>query len=307
MADSPLTIEEQKLQFEREKLRQERHFRQLELDLRETELKLKEQELNKSKWQLTPVNVGVLVAILGIIGSVATLFIQSKFNRDLEKLKFQSDLLMKVSTDEAVQNRHNLNFLLNSGILHDDSGKIRMVMNLDTIKFKVPGIQSLEIEEIDQQNKLVVENILFSSTLSLENAVRGRTEFFAVDALYQMSGKDAFEFYDSSSLPYKRALDKLFNDSALTVKKIGIYWKSPALMNSYAALLQMARKKLVPLTDQVLTNPFKPYINIPGGQLKDQIKLEAKNRIRATIEKLQDTLEELRFLIGEVNKNLLRD
>jgi hypothetical protein len=122
--------EQQKIDFEKEKFQAEASARERELSIKERELTLKEQELNKDKSKLSPTNVTIIVALLGIFGTVIANLVQNISNTGLERQKLQSELILKaMASQDFQQNKNSLRFMLKAGMLSDYEDKIKEIPN----------------------------------------------------------------------------------------------------------------------------------------------------------------------------------
>jgi hypothetical protein len=122
-------LEKEKLEFEKEKFN-------MEFKLREREIALKEKESERSKF--THSQVAILVAIFGIFGTAIGAYMQGHTDEKLERLKFESDVILKAATsDNNEKNKRNLRFLLDAGFINDQNGSIRKLVTEEDADFKI--------------------------------------------------------------------------------------------------------------------------------------------------------------------------
>jgi hypothetical protein len=131
-------IEIEKLKLENEIVQLELQIKKKEAELKQKELDLLKNEPKQSFLKYTPTQTTIIVAILGILGSVLLATLQEYSNQKLEKAKFESELVLKVGTSDSLeQNKRNLKFLLNTGLLTDLDGKIRKGVEDSNFSFKI--------------------------------------------------------------------------------------------------------------------------------------------------------------------------
>lgn len=87
----------------------------------------------------------VIVAIVGVIGTVLAVAIKGFYDLALSKRKFEADLVLKAITDDSDQSKSNLTFLLRVGLLDDKSGKFREVVNDKSTKIRIPNAIPIEL------------------------------------------------------------------------------------------------------------------------------------------------------------------
>lgn len=159
------TIEIERFKFEKEKF-------DLEYKLREKDINLKEKELNQSK--ITPTQVTILAAIFGILGTGLGAWLQGYSNQKLERLKFESEIILKVATSDSIeQNKKNLKFLLDAGFINDEQGKIDRLVNDSSFDFRIESsnVERLEFRKkplsqvLDEIGSLFGKNIVYKSKI----------------------------------------------------------------------------------------------------------------------------------------------
>jgi hypothetical protein len=99
-----------------------------ELDLKEQELDVKKQEAAGLRWS-NPLTVA-LIAALAALFAAGLQFQQQRNALALERLKVKSNVILEaVKTGNQDQAAHNLRFLIDAGILEDDRGSLRSIVN----------------------------------------------------------------------------------------------------------------------------------------------------------------------------------
>lgn len=125
-------------QFEKDRLAFEKEKFEREYALKEKEFFLREKELAVSKRKRTPTLVAIIVAVIGIVGTLVGYLIQGTSDQRLEKLKFESDLIAKVvSSNDLAQNKKNLKFLLDAGFITDKENKIKLLVDDTSFDLKI--------------------------------------------------------------------------------------------------------------------------------------------------------------------------
>ena len=132
----PNRLEWEKFMFEKEKSAKE-------FQLKEREIVIKENEILNSRSRITSTQVTILVAIFGIVGTLFGAWLQGYSNRKLERLKFESEIILKVATSDSIaQNKKNLKFLLDAGFISDDHGRINNLVNDSSFDLKIGQTRS---------------------------------------------------------------------------------------------------------------------------------------------------------------------
>jgi len=117
------------LAFDKFKFEKEFELRIKELDIKLREVSLKEKELSQAKVKVTPAQVTIIVALLGIFSTLIATYVQNNGNQQLEKTKFESEIILKVaSSNDLDQNKKNLRFLVDAGLISDNLQKINKVL-----------------------------------------------------------------------------------------------------------------------------------------------------------------------------------
>lgn len=113
--------ERERFDFERERASHELRFKELEVQLRREELK---------RHGSTPLMVAILAGVVALTGNAVVAVIQGRANRDLERKKFEAQLISKaVDVNDHEVAARNLSFLLKAGLVEDDSGRIASLVS----------------------------------------------------------------------------------------------------------------------------------------------------------------------------------
>lgn len=102
-----------------------------ELELKYLEICLHRDELESNKWK-NPLVVGLVVAVIGLVGNVWIRYEQSNNTLLVEKEKLKSNLILEsIKTGNQKDASKNLNFLLKLGFLEDPGDKIKKYLSED--------------------------------------------------------------------------------------------------------------------------------------------------------------------------------
>jgi hypothetical protein len=119
-----LALERERLALDRQKVELEKQARERELQLRSEELELRRAEQGRARW-LNPLFLGLIVAVIGLIGNMIVTFISGKQTRILESDKHRSALILEaVKTGDPDKAAANLEFFLEASLLRDPDGKL---------------------------------------------------------------------------------------------------------------------------------------------------------------------------------------
>ena len=104
-------------------------FKEREIALKEKELEAKINQEKRSLWFTSPLSIGVITAVLGLIGTGIASLLQENASLNLERLKFEYSLIQKAleapNQDEAAK---ELLFLINTGVIVSlDGEKLRKI------------------------------------------------------------------------------------------------------------------------------------------------------------------------------------
>lgn len=133
--EDKIALDAERVTIEEAKVQGDLRLRRRELELKKEELLLKRREQDRSIW-INPLNVGVLVAILGFFSSLAIKGCDDSANRELEKIrasnaktleesKLNSNLILEaIKTGDKEKAADNLAFLIETDLIKDPSGAI---------------------------------------------------------------------------------------------------------------------------------------------------------------------------------------
>jgi hypothetical protein len=118
-------VEHGRLELERARFNAEHEARLAELELKRHELELRRADQEKSAWR-SPILLGVIAAVVGLIGNAVVAALNGSFQRDLAKLQAEADRILEVvKTGDPDTAAANLEFLLEAGLIGDEGGAIR--------------------------------------------------------------------------------------------------------------------------------------------------------------------------------------
>ncbi|MBC8083964.1 MAG: hypothetical protein H7Z21_12195, partial [Hymenobacter sp.] len=121
-------------------------IKRTELAIKRAELQLKESEQKKSGGFSITTSLPLLIAIIGLVASAVTAFIQRDTSLKLEESRFRSSLLLKALEAKDTDNISKmLLFMVNTKMLKDEDGSIRRIADkpeqLPILLEAVPGIK----------------------------------------------------------------------------------------------------------------------------------------------------------------------
>lgn len=148
MEDNISNFEERKLALEEKKLKNEFSIQRKELKLRKLELDQRVKESNNKGIKLNPTQATIFVAVIGLLGTYIGALFQGYNNQALEKLKFESQIILKAATSNDIeQNKKNLKFLLDAGFISDPDSNINTLVNDSTFNLKIETHERVLSEE----------------------------------------------------------------------------------------------------------------------------------------------------------------
>lgn len=97
---------------------------ELEIQSKETELSLKKTEIEKKEKFITPVTATIIIAIIGLLGTIVTNYMQKKAALELEQKKFKYSVYIKVQESENLrQAAEILDFYIDLGIIEGEKNQ----------------------------------------------------------------------------------------------------------------------------------------------------------------------------------------
>lgn len=115
-----------KLRLEEKRVESELKIREAELALKRDEFEAKrKQKSRKQHLTFSPLVTGIIAAAVGLIGTAVGSYMQGRYQLDIERLKFESNLILKaIETGNQEEAKRNLLFLLSAGFIQDKDGRI---------------------------------------------------------------------------------------------------------------------------------------------------------------------------------------
>ena len=145
-------IQESSPLLEERKLEADMRIREIEIALKRDQLATQKAPDMKTKW--SPSATTILVAVAGMVASAIGAPLQVQSTRELERSKFEGNLILKViETGDLDQAAKNLRFLVKAGFITDDSGKISKLLDTpDAIPFLpsregLPDLSTIKLPE----------------------------------------------------------------------------------------------------------------------------------------------------------------
>jgi len=143
------TLEQRKLDLERTRVEGDLRLRQAEIELKRDELELRKAEQGGvGSFKVNATAATMAVALIGLLGTAIAALIQARSNyrtqTDLEKRKFESDLILKsIETGDVAASTRNVLFLLKAGFIADPEGTIaRLAQDADAVPVLPPRAYS---------------------------------------------------------------------------------------------------------------------------------------------------------------------
>jgi thiol-disulfide isomerase/thioredoxin len=144
--------ERERFTFECERASNELRHRELDLQIRREELK---------RHGSIPLFVAILAGLVALSGNAVVALIQGRANRDLERKKFEAQLISKaVDVDDQELAARNLAFLLKAGLVEDEGGRIASLVSRPK-DIPIQNVEDNQLIEVGTEN--FDEEILKSS------------------------------------------------------------------------------------------------------------------------------------------------
>jgi hypothetical protein len=136
------------LDLEKDRMLKEYEYKEKELELRRQEIEMKDRALNSEKFKIGGAHLTIMGIVIAALGTVLGSWLQGNTNQKLEKLKFESEVILKIAaSDDIEQNKKNLKFLLDAGFISDKGGKITRLVKDTSFKLKVETESSRPITQ----------------------------------------------------------------------------------------------------------------------------------------------------------------
>jgi hypothetical protein len=111
----------------------EKSIEAIEYEIKVNELK-KIQNENRSWRVVSPTVVTVVVAFISIMGSFVASFVQKNNQLELDRMKFESDLIMSaVKANDIKAAKDNLSFLIEVGLIKNNANDLRRILSNNEI------------------------------------------------------------------------------------------------------------------------------------------------------------------------------
>ena len=118
-------IEQARLELERERLAGELELKRAEIALRRDELNATHAQQRRNGFAFSPLATGIIAALVGFVGTGVGAYMQGRSQLNIERLKFESNLILKaIETGNREEAKNNLLFLVHAGFIEDTGGKI---------------------------------------------------------------------------------------------------------------------------------------------------------------------------------------
>lgn len=174
---------------------------ELELTLKRVELELKRVEPEQQRhgsWKslaTSPLTVAIAAGVVGLLGAVASNFLQARSTLSLEREKFESSLILKaIETGDPEDATRNLLFLKNVGLIRDPSGKIAALEKAPASAPVLPSPTSGSIPYTNyrdpMQERDVTEIILHDTMGSLDAVLAVMKQETTRASAHYIIGKD---------------------------------------------------------------------------------------------------------------------
>jgi hypothetical protein len=266
------------------------------LAIREKELEFRERP-NKGRISFTPTTAALLVALLGIFGTLLGSFLQGRSNLALEQRKFESDIILKAATSDNIeQNKKNLKFLLDAGFIHDNEQKLRRIITDSVFTLKIQDQQStgaklpLSPEQTKYADSAFKIFAFYRTACSAMLQVFERIDSAGLDDISWVSALDsAIERYSSS---YKKV-----SDTALLSYALQTYWPNSSVIFGYRRLIQFLGSDIhgsifLRLNEDVI-DKMNQLFGTKGLAKRAELSGEVKRSIKKLIPQLKIAVEEL--------------
>jgi hypothetical protein len=121
------SLDERKLEYDVSAKQRELDLKESKIAAREREVASKEKELERSRW-LNPTVIGILVAGIGLISSLAVARLNNKATQDVERMRAQSTIILeaiRTGTGNTEASCTNLLFFADLELIDDPKQTIR--------------------------------------------------------------------------------------------------------------------------------------------------------------------------------------
>lgn len=133
-----------------------------ELDLKKEEISLREKEFKEKGKINSTIIIGISVAIIGLFGSMISSSIQGRNQLEIEKTRLNSDLILKaIDEKDHEKSKENLIFLLEIGLIEDESNKLKKILNDPDEEIKIPSNDLTRVNIIYEHSKEYMTGRIF--------------------------------------------------------------------------------------------------------------------------------------------------
>jgi hypothetical protein len=140
-------MDKARLDLERERLVGELELKRVELALRRDELEAARAHRRRSDHAFSPVATAIIAGLVGLIGTGVGAYMQGRSQVTIERLKFESNLILKaIETGNRDEAKNNLLFLVQAGFIQDTEGKIAALAQDPTRIPVLPFSGSIDVE-----------------------------------------------------------------------------------------------------------------------------------------------------------------
>ena len=154
-------VQQKRLELDERRLQTEERLKEAELALKQRELDAKLDEASPTRvLKLSSISPATMAAIIGIVATLVGYLIQANLNRQLEREKFQGQLVLKaIETGDPQKARANLRFFIETGLLSDPDGKIKIALDQsEKNPASVPVLPSNKSQSTTLRGLVVDEN-----------------------------------------------------------------------------------------------------------------------------------------------------
>lgn len=120
------------------RLVEQRELQREQLAFEREKWEAEHQKTRRGLWDGAPLNTTVLVAVIGGLVTVFTGYYQIQANRELERTKYESQMILRaLEPADSAERVRRLAFLVHAGLLDDPGGKIqRLAQSADLPRFQ---------------------------------------------------------------------------------------------------------------------------------------------------------------------------
>lgn len=148
-------IEQARLELERERLAGELELKRAEIALRRDELDATHAQQRRAGVAFSPLATGIIAALVGLVGTGVGAYMQGRSQLNIERLKFESNLILKaIETGNREEAKNNLLFLVHAGFIEDTGGKIAALAQNPSAIPVLPFSGNIDVETMRMKRAL---------------------------------------------------------------------------------------------------------------------------------------------------------